>query len=269
MKSSIRIAIVTVMLAAMSSTANADFSVFLSGTDGFREASATIVFDDAANLLTIRLSNSASTDAMIPTHILTGLYFDLPAGVVATPCAVGGAIIPDWSMNGTDNNWHFDQLPFPIDDYDPSNTNDMGGEWAYIDGLPASAPGGLAKGISSTGLGDIFGPGDLFGGPPLDPPDSPDGLNFGITSDGDDLTTGNGGGGGGSGPVTGNVPLIKHEMLFSFEVLQSFSWDPNQVVIFQYGTSLGEPTITVPAPGASLLGILGLSATGWIRRRFA
>jgi len=64
---------------------------------------------------------------------------------------------------------------------DPGNV--VGGEWAYKTGL--STPSGVGtQGISSAGLNG-FGAGDRFPGNDLNPPDSPNGVNYGMLSAGD------------------------------------------------------------------------------------
>jgi hypothetical protein len=63
----------------------------------------------------------------------------------------------------------------------------VGGEWAYKAGI--HGPHGQDYGISSTGL-DIFGSSGRFPGPNLQGPNAVDGLQFGITSAGDDPASG-------------------------------------------------------------------------------
>lgn len=112
----------------------------------------------------------------------------------------------------------------------------------------------MPYGISSAGFG-LFGPSTLFpGGPVLTSPTEPDGLNYGITSAGDDLSTGN-------SAVTGQQPLIKNEVIFTLNCPVGFSESMIQSVYFQYGTALYEGGFEVPAPGSmALIGLAGLAA---------
>ena len=139
----------------------------------------------------------------------------------------------------------------------PQPTN-VGGEWVYN-----------ASGISSAGFG-LFGPAN-FNGPDLDPPTAANGLNYGITSAGDNPATGN-------QAVTGGVPLIKNSVVFTLNVDESggeFFLNNIIGVTFQYGTALTEPhftttDITLPDGGMtlSLLG-LALGSLGLVARRRA
>jgi hypothetical protein len=126
---------------------------------------------------------------------------------------------------------------------DPGNS--VGGEWAYRSGL-SGAPGDRDYGISSTGLG-LFGNDDRFPGNNLQGPDSPDGLQYGITSAGDDPASGN-------TPVTGEHALVQNSVVFTFTGIPN-GFDPAANItgaVFQYGTSLDEPSIPEPTTVAFL-----------------
>ncbi len=210
-------------------------SVTWSATVGSRSASA--VFTTSGTTLTILLSNDATSDALVPIDVLTGIFFDVSGGALSlTRTSV--VVAPGSSvLNGTT---------------DPGNV--VGGEFAYRGGL-SGAPHGAAYGVSSAGLG-LFGPGDLFPGSNLNGPASPDGIQYGLTTAGDNPATGNGG--------INSEPLIKNAVLITLDGLPS-GFDLARIgnVSFQYGTALDEPNI--PTPGAlSLLGLGGLLAA---RRR--
>jgi hypothetical protein len=125
------------------------------------------------------------------------------------------------------------------------------------------------NGISSAGFG-IFGDAN-FGGANLDDPVAVDGLNYGITSDGDDTSTGN-------AAVTGANPLIKNQVVFLLDGLPD-DFVPSEDTIlhvrFQYGTNLTEPHNNngggiVPEPAfyqmAALLGLGGLGLFRALRK---
>ena len=172
--------------------------------------SATADFMRTGSNLIVTLTNTSTADAMVPTDILTAVYFDIAGSPALTRTSAVVPLTSDvWEIgSGT--------LETPGDRV-------VGGEWAYL----------LPPGISSTGLG-IFGSGDLFPGSNLQGPAGPDGIQFGITSAGDNLATGNGG-------LSGQW-LIKDSVIFT---LGGYNLEPSATisnVVFQYGTSLDEPT---------------------------
>lgn len=206
------------------------------------DLAAAAEFDVDGSDLVVRLSNISSADVMNPAQILTAMFFDISGGPVAlTP--VSAMLAPGSAVH-----------------FGPDGGGNVSGEWAYRSAL-VGAPWGSAYGISSAGFG-LFGPPDLFPGPNLEGPLSPDGLNYGITSMGDNLSVGN-------AAVTGGFPLIRHEVVFTLSGLPAnFDLERITNVSFQYGTGLDEPnlpTFDIPAPGAAaLLALGGLAAA---RRR--
>ena len=140
--------------------------------------------------------------------------------------------------------------------FGPDGGGNVGGEWAYGAGL-VGAPGSATEGISSSGLG-LFGNGN-FGGADLDPPAAVNGGNYGITSQGDNLASGN-------AAVTGNEPLIQNAVTFKLSGIPvGFLPSSTNIthVSFQYGTDLsdsqsspnipGQPSTGVPEPSTMLL----------------
>jgi hypothetical protein len=205
--------VVVLMLAAACAWA---VPVTFSGQSG--TLSALVTFDRSGSNLLVTLANTSTSDVMVPANVLTAVFFDLAGDPTLTRTS---AILTPGStvLFGTT---------------DPGNV--VGGEWAYNKGF-AFDPNVGRQGISSVGL-DLFGPHDRFPGNDLQPPDSPDGLQYGITSPVDDPNTGN-------TPVTeaGKNALIKSSVDFVLGGLPTV-FDPNTditKVYFQYGTDLSDP----------------------------
>ncbi|GJQ30106.1 MAG: hypothetical protein HBSAPP03_19900 [Phycisphaerae bacterium] len=227
------------LIAACSIVSTASASVVWTGSSGSR--AAEIEFAVTGGNLEVTLSNTSPNDVLVPVDVLTGVFFDI-AGAPLTLTRQSAKVAPGSTvLFGTT---------------DPGNV--VGGEWAYKGGL-SGGPHGAKYGLSSSGLG-LFGPGDIFPGSNLEGPASPGGLEYGITSIGDNPATGN-------TPVTGSNALIKHSVVFVLGGVGE-SFDLNRIgnVSFQYGTALSEPnTPGTPAPGAAAL--LGLGSLLIARRR--
>ena len=212
---------------------------FSSGT-----RSAQVDFVRSGSNLIVTLANTSTSDAMVPTDILTGVFFNISGNPSLTRTS---AVVPLTSSVveiGTGTN------------VTPGDRV-VGGEWAYRNSLSV---GGNNQGISSSGLG-LFGPGDLFPGIDLVSPTSPAGINLGITSAGDNVLTGNGG-------ISGQW-LTKNANVFA---LGGYTGEPSAdigLVRFQYGTALTEFSIeVVPEPGSIILCLAGMALGAyWCRWR--
>lgn len=215
--------------------------VTFTGSGGTRTAAVTFAQSSPGGNLTVQLTNTSTADVLVPIDVLTAVFFRLSGSPSLTPVSAilaGGSTVF----------------------YDPQGQPPggvVGGEWAYV---PAAPP--TVGGISSSGLG-VFGPGNLFPGPDLQTPTSPDGLQYGLLSAGDNTATGN-------TPITNSGGLINNSVLFTLAA-SGFTLTENSVsnVVFQYGTDLGEPSFigtVVPLPAAAWLLATGLLSMGLLRR---
>ena len=232
-------------------------------TSGARSASA--VFDITSGNLKITLTNTSGADALVATDILTGLFFDLQAGNDPSLIRVSASLAGTSTViNPQDSNGATAPAFAPVSG--PVNTqgtgaNGLGGEFAYN-----VANGGLAysldSGVSSSGLG-LFGPDERFRlDSNLEGPDSPNGIQYGITTAGDNPNTPNSPGG-----IFG-TGLIKNSVVFEFSGLPT-GYDLASMgarVTFQYGTDLSEPHFDAPNPAAALLLSGGLAGLLGLRR---
>jgi PEP-CTERM motif len=242
--------------------------ILFTGEEGALGLSASVLFeyDMSAGLLAVTLTNTSQGDVIAPQDVLTGVFFNMGGGDLQTVEARLGAGSVVWFAPETDVAGN--------DITDGTYDGDVGAEWGYRSGIQSTdaiplTPGHTNSGISSTGLDDVFGPGDRFDtSGNLQGPASPDGLQYGITSEGDDPLTGN-------KMVTGSHALIWNSVDFLFQLAPSDDFSIADVW-FQYGTSLSEPnypydeflwipgsggnTPPVPEPASVLVLGLGLSS---------
>jgi hypothetical protein len=239
-------------LALICPSAQAGFTVSAGG--GNRAASAH--FDQQGTNLVVTLTNTSTHDVLVPADVLTAVFFNIAGLPTLTPVSA--------VLNGGSTVW-----------FDPDGQPAGGvvsGEWAYRSNLSG---GGLdqsySAGISSSGF-NLFGASN-FPGPDLDDPSAVNGLNYGITSAGDNMATGN-------SKVTGGEPLIKNSVVFTLSGLAGFTLTEGSIgdVRFQYGTSLGEGHLSSPRPApapstvalllAGLAGLAGTRLPRLVRSRF-
>jgi hypothetical protein len=210
---------------------------------------ASVSFDIVGGNLVVTLTNTSSADVLVPTDVLTAVFFNVSGNPTLSKISgllAGGSTV---IYNGQ-----------------PAG-GVIGGEWGYLNGISEYSDN---SGISSTGLG-VFGPTSVFPGPNLSGPADPDGLQYGLVSAGDNSATGNGG-------VTGSGGLIHNSVQFTLDNLPpGFNLAFIDRVTFQYGTALTDTSITggctncvfqqTPEPQSLALVGFGLLALALMRRR--
>jgi hypothetical protein len=215
------------------------------GTGAYSHLKASARFDAlTGGQLQVVLSNISTRDVLVPVDVLTAVFFNIDGSPILTPVSA-------FVTNGS-------TVVFP-----PSRSGgpNVGGEWAYASGLDFY---GAKNGVSSSGFG-LFSKGN-FNGPELQGPPNRalNGLEYGITSLGDNLSTGN-------QMVTGSQALIKNSVTFTLSGL-ALGFNPLtgiRNVYFQYGTDLSEPHLIPEAHPLLIWSGLGavFSIAAFVRRR--
>ena len=215
--------------------------------------SATAQFWLVGSSLHVELINTAMSDVLVPSDVLTGLSFTLMNGTQSlelTPVAANLGKSTDTTLNSGNSTLV----------YGATTTNgNVGGEWAYESGIDFH---GATSGISSSGL-DLFGQAN-FNGPNLAGGTAVDGVQCGLLSKGDNTSTGNGG-------LSADGCPIKNAVQFKLTVPSGLSASNFNLTArgafgdigSQYGTSFGQTypcaggannCDQVPLPGTAIIG---------------
>lgn len=247
-------AALALVLGALAGPSRADVTLHGSGTVNGTLLDATAIFSISGGTMTVTLENSASSDVLVPPDVLTGLFFNVNGSpALSTPSSA--LIAPGSSIvYGPDT--------------PPANPDDIGGEWAYKQGISYTVNSQtftFGYGLSTAGLG-VFGSGDVINGNDRNSSAAPDGLDYGLLSAGDNTATGNTG-------VTKQA-LIKNAVVFTFTGVTFTEDDIDQSdngFHFQYGTALTEPgggRNIIPEPAFyQLASLIGLGGFGLLRLR--
>lgn len=239
-------------LVAAASPASAD--LVYEYTAGILAARAT--FQASGDQLTVILENVAVADIAAPGDVLTGVFFDV-AGFAGTLTRQSALLT---STAGTPVLFPH-KSNVPLLGYNAyAGPGDVGAEAGYRIGAPGPA-GDHAIGL--VGMDDFMGVTtrfDLDNSHNLYGTNSLNGIDYGIVNAG--YT------GGGNAPVNGKYPLIATGVKFTFSGFSGFSENDIANVWFNYGTGYGpREGELIPAPGALLLGVLGMGLAGRARRR--
>jgi hypothetical protein len=228
------------VLALLAGAGSSRAGVVYAGSSGGLSASAD--FELSGNTLTVTLANTSKADVLIPTDVLTGVFFNTTH--LLTP--ISAALNNSTAFYGTLGN--------------------VGNGWGYASGVSADGENSAisASGaVSGLGHSNFSVTSTMLGG-----------IDYGLLSAGDDSTTGNNG-------VKGKGPLIKDSVTFTFTAASGFNLSElGNSVVFQYGSDLsethftgdpGDPiTTAVPAPPSSVLVGIAMAAfafMGLSRRR--
>jgi len=216
--------------------------------------SASVTFQQIGTNLQVTLANVSLKDVKSPSDVLTAVFFTLAGDPNLKPVSCEVASGSTVLFGGTD----------------PGGC--VGGEWAYKNHLQGTHSG-ANEGISACSL-NCFNAQDRFPGSNLEGPLSPAGLEYGLTSAGDNPTTGN-------HLVKGSCALIKDAVVVTLCGLPTnYVFDASCIskVYFRYGSSNcsgsdlpgrpgSNPGGSIPEPSTWALVAISLVPLALLRRR--
>jgi hypothetical protein len=201
---------------------------------------AEVASEQVGPNLVMTLSNTSTDDLLNPQFVLTAVFFTLAGNQELQP--ISAIVSPGSGV----------LFGYPTD---PDGV--VGGEWAYRNGL-TDAPFGANSGISSARL-DIFTLQYRFPGTDLQAPLNLDGIQYGLTSAGDDPATG-------ASPVIGAKALIKNSVVFTLRLPENYAFTEDSIssVGFKYGVEMStrnrRGVKKIPEPTTAVLTVAGLLA---------
>jgi hypothetical protein len=261
-------AIAGALLALASTSAVADPIIF-EGTNG--SLATRVEFSVSGTDLIVELSNTSTADVLLQSNLMSALFFDLDTlNNLVLQSAFASGPLGIYQQNSTQNsnaNGALNNISDATNLAAPGSTNGgpgtFDGGWQLREnfgGLPGLTQ---TRGVGTNGLG-VFNGSDVI---------NTDNLDYALTSAGDNVATS-------QAQQLFNDPYIQNIITFTFSGLPvGFDLTAQNVsnVRVQYGTSLTEPSITipdgdedqpVPEPGTVfLLGAAALGLMGATRRR--
>ena len=212
-------------------------AITYSGSSG--NLSATAAFSLTGNTLTVTLSNTSKSDVLVPSDVLTAVWFMNTHTLTPVSANLNGSSVFYGSISN------------------------VGNGWGYYSGL-AGKGHGKNDGITAAGFGIGSGHSNFSGAH-----NSLGGVDYGLLSAGDKSSTGNSG-------VKNHGPLIENSAQFVLTAGSGFALSElGNSVVFQYGSDLDECHFTgrlqaepVPEPGTlALLGSGTIGLATFLRRK--
>lgn len=216
----VTIGLAVLFLGAGSRVALADLT--FQGSSGNLAASA--VFSLTGSTLTVTLANTSTHDVLVPTDVLTGVFFNTTHKLTPVSASLNGSSV-----------------------YYGTLTN-AGDGWGYASGVAAQ---GFNSAVSATGAVSGLGHSNFSA-----VNNALDGLAYGILSKGDDTTTDNGG-------IHGPLIKYSVKFTLTADQGFSLN-ELGRKIEFQYGTALDETHYggnKVPDGGVTLM-LLGGALVG-------